>query len=195
MPLWYPGIDVPPAGLTIRLDRPWPDGKRHVTTSEGHGWLRLIVRRNRTPVLCFDVSSNTEALPERVADFSITFQLPLKNCDDDQLSKLDLLLSTPTEPSLQLHWWAKDVAMLESKCPPLERLRLRIVERDADGARIAVAAAAGTTTIGVDGWIRAVAPDSVVTRAARASQNKGWLALSNFNQRDINDDWDLVDGD
>src|SRR5215470_7303471 len=84
MPLNYPGIEIPKGGLTFHLEGPRKDH------GEAAGWLRLMVRATRAPLLMFSVFATREAYPERVSAFSLSYRGPLPDGVDQQFENVDL---------------------------------------------------------------------------------------------------------
>jgi hypothetical protein len=184
MALNYAGIDIPKSGLTF-----------HTQTSrrgqgEAHGWLRLILRASQAPLLIFSTVGNREVYPERVSEFWLTYRSPLLGHIDPSLERADL--SLPCTAPAKVACWSKELGGRRE----ISELRLRVTERTTQDATIILEALAPPDArISIEGSLRIVAPDSVATRAALATSNSGWLALSNEESVSINGNWDLNDGD
>src|SRR5712671_2054602 len=108
MPLYYPGIEVPRTGLTIRIEST-THGQKSVITRPAHGWLRLIVRATRPPALQFDVQSNEEAHPENVADVNLNIQHTLVNIGNDELRDFTFEPAA-SDQAIRINFWTTLIA-------------------------------------------------------------------------------------
>jgi hypothetical protein len=184
MPLNYAGIESPKGGLTFHTQA----SRR--SQGDAHGWLRLMLRPTQAPLLIFCADGNSEAYPERVSEFSLTYRSPLLGHVDPSLERIDL--SLPCAAPAKVACWSKELGGVRE----ISELRLRVTERTEQDATIIVEALAPPDArISIEGSLRIVAPDSPTTRAALATNNGGWLALSYDAITSINGSWDLNDGD